>query len=182
MIYDLIVSHPFDIEIFGQSRVLEMSELITVGIAQLRISSSPAVLRTILGSCIGVCIYDRVKKIGGMVHILLPFSQGNPKPEKYADTAIPMLVKMLMKEGAKKENLSAKIAGGASMFNFGSNTLLGQIGDRNIEQSRIELSKLGITILADDVGGNFGRVIDFFLEDGRLKVKAGNQEKIYYKV
>lgn len=159
-----------------------MSEIITVGIAQMRIATSPAVLRTILGSCIGICIYDKVKKIGGMVHILLPFSQGNPKIEKYADTAIPMLVKMLLKEGAKKENMSAKIAGGASMFNFGSNIALGQIGDRNVEQTRAELSKLGIILLVEDVGGNLGRVIDFFLEDGRLKVKAGKQEKMYYKV
>jgi chemotaxis protein CheD len=159
-----------------------MSEIITVGVAQLRISSSPAVLRTILGSCIGICIYDRVKKIGGMAHILLPTGQGNPKIEKYADTAIPTLVKMLIKEGAKKENISAKIAGGSSMFNFGSNVILGQIGDRNIEQTRKELEKLGIIIQAEDVGGSFGRVIDFFLEDGRLKVKAGKQEKVYYKV
>lgn len=160
-----------------------MSDIITVGVAQVRYSSAPTVLRTILGSCVGICIYDRVKKIGGMAHILLPVNQkGNPNLDKYADTAIPMLVKTLLKEGAKKENLTAKIAGGASMFKFGSNLALGQIGDRNIEQTKLELQKLGIAILVEDVGGNLGRVIDFYLEDGRMKVKAGGQEKIYYKV
>lgn len=160
-----------------------MSEIITVGVAQIRYSSSPAVLRTILGSCVGICIYDKVKKIGGMAHVLLPINQkGSLNPEKYADTAIPMLVKELLKEGAKKENLSAKITGGASMFKFGSNIALGQIGERNIEQTKLELQKLGIAILVEEVGGNLGRVIDFYLEDGRMKVKAGGQEKIYYKV
>jgi chemotaxis protein CheD len=160
-----------------------MSEIITVGVAQLRYSSSPVILRTILGSCVGICIYDRVKKIGGMAHVLLPNNlKRGQNLEKYADTAIPLLAKEILKEGARIENLSAKIAGGASMFKFGANVMLGQIGERNIEQTKIELEKLGIPILVEDLGGNLGRVIDFFLEDGRMKVKAGGQEKIFYKV
>ena len=160
-----------------------MSQIITVGVAQIRNSASPAVLRTILGSCVAICIYDRMKKIGGMAHILLPVNvKRSITPEKYADTAIPLMVKTLMQEGAKKENLSAKITGGASMFKFGSNVILGQIGERNIEQTKLELQKLGIPIVMEDVGGNLGRVIDFFLEDGLMKVKSGGKEKMYYKV
>lgn len=160
-----------------------MSDIISVGVAQIRYSSSPSVLRTILGSCVGICIYDRVKKIGGMAHVLLPLSQKvQINPEKYADTAIPLLVRELLKEGAKKENLSAKITGGASMFKFGSNIALGQIGDRNVEQTKVELQKLGIPIVVEEVGGSLGRVIDFFLTDGHMKIKAGGQEKMYYKV
>lgn len=159
-----------------------MSQIITVGVAQIRNSSSPNVLRTILGSCVAICIYDRMKKIGGMAHVLLPVNlKRTVNPEKYADTAIPLLVKSLLQEGAKKENLSAKITGGASMFKFGSNIVLGQIGDRNIEQTKIELQKLNIPILVEDVGGNLGRVIDFYLEDGRMKVKSGGKEKMFYK-
>ncbi len=159
-----------------------MSQIITVGVAQIRNSSSPDVLRTILGSCVAICIYDRMKKIGGMAHVLLPVNlKRTVNPEKYADTAIPLLVKSLLQEGAKKENLSAKITGGASMFKFGSNIVLGQIGDRNIEQTKIELQKLDIPILVEDVGGNLGRVIDFYLEDGRMKVKSGGKEKMFYK-
>jgi chemotaxis protein CheD len=160
-----------------------MSEIITVGVAQMRYASSPVILRTILGSCVGICIYDRVKKIGGMAHILLPQNQKRGQNlEKYADTAVPLLVKELLKFGAKIENLSAKITGGAAMFKFGANAIFGQIGERNIEQTKIELEKLGIAILVEDLGGSLGRVIDFYLEDGRMKVKAGGQEKIYYKV
>ena len=68
------------------------------------------------------------------------------------------------------------------MFKFGSNIALGQIGDRNIEQTKLELQKLGIPIVVEEVGGNLGRVIDFYLTDGHMKVKAGGQEKMYYKV
>ena len=161
-----------------------MSEtLLNVGVAQVRMAKEPTVLRTILGSCVGICIYDRMKKIGGLAHVLLPLDTVNgASPEKYADTAIPLLVQMLLKEGAKKEFLSAKIAGGASMFKFESNVTLGQIGDRNVEETKKMLAKLQIPLLEEDTGGNSGRVIDFYLIDGHLKVKAAGQEKIYYKV
>ena len=161
-----------------------MSEtLINVGVAQIRTAKEQTVLRTILGSCVGVCIFDRMKKIGGLAHILLPLDTANGTiPEKYADTAIPLLVQMLIKEGAKKEYLSAKIAGGASMFKFEPNVALGQIGDRNVEEAKKALEKLKIPILEEDTGGNAGRVIDFFMVDGHLKVKAAGKEKIYYKI
>jgi len=157
--------------------------LINVGVAQVKSGSNPTVLRTILGSCVGICIYDRMKKIGGLAHVLLPNDTSNgATPEKYADTAIPLLVNRLIKEGAKKEFMSAKIAGGASMFKFESNIALGQIGDRNIEETKKILENLGISLLEDDVGGNAGRVIDFFLNDGHLKVKASGKERMYYKI
>ncbi len=157
--------------------------LTNVGVAQVRMGKEPAILRTILGSCVGICIYDRIKKVGGLAHILLPndTSKG-ANPEKYADTAVPLLVQQLIKEGAKKEFMSAKIAGGASMFKFDANVTLGQIGDRNVEEVKKALQELQIPLLQEDTGGNAGRVIDFFLEDGHLKVKASGQEKIYYKV
>lgn len=123
-----------------------------------------------------------MKKVGGMAHILLPNNPGDGNPEKYADSAIPLLVARLMKDGAKKEFLSAKLAGGAAMFKFNASVTLGQIGERNVEESKKVLEKNGIPVLEEDTGGNTGRVIDFFLEDGRLKVKAGGQEKLYYKV
>lgn len=160
-----------------------MDQLINVGVAQLKIASSPVTLRTILGSCVAICIYDRMKKIGGLVHVLLPNSQdGKTNPEKYADTGIPLLIDRLIKDGAKKEYLSAKIAGGASMFKFESNLALGKIGERNIEESKEILKKVGIPLMAENIGGCNGRVVDFFLEDGRMKVKAAGEEKIYYKV
>ncbi len=159
-----------------------MQTLINVGVAQMHVATNHTVLRTILGSCVAICIYDKVKKIGGLVHILLPHSSNNDKPAKYADTAIPFLLNSLYKEGCKKENLSAKISGGASMFKFNSNISLAQIGEKNIEMTIKLLEDNHIPIMVSDVGGNSGRVIDFFVEDGRLKVRAGGKEKVYYKV
>jgi chemotaxis protein CheD len=159
-----------------------MDTLINVGVARIEISSNPAVLRTILGSCVGVCVYDRMKKVGGLAHILLPNWVKDGVKEKYADTAIPMLVNQLLKMGCTREFMSAKIAGGASMFRFQANLTLGQIGERNVEAVRKALTERNIPIVVEDVGGNVGRVLDFFLEDGRMKIKAAGQEKIYYKV
>ena len=157
--------------------------LVNVGVAQVKNDSNPMVMRTILGSCVGICVYDRMKKIGGLAHVLLPNDTSNGKlPEKYADTAIPLLVNQLIKNGAKKEFLSAKIAGGASMFKFESNLALSQIGQRNVEVTRDALEKLSIPITQEDIGGSTGRVIDFYLNDGHLKVKAGGEVKMYYKV
>ena len=157
--------------------------LINVGVAQVKIANGPAVLRTILGSCVGICIYDRMKKIGGLAHILLPVDTSNGTTiEKFAETAIPHMVQLLLKEGAKKEFMSAKIAGGASMFKFEASVTLGQIGERNIEETKKILEKLQIPLVDEDTGGSAGRVIDFFLDDGHLKVKANGQEKMYYKV
>lgn len=158
-------------------------DIINVGVAQMRNASAPSVLRTILGSCVATCIYDRMKKIGGLAHILLPENHaGDPHPEKYADTAIPLLANKLLAAGARKEFLSAKIVGGSSMFKIDLNITLGRIGEKNIECTREALRKLGIAIVMEDVGGSSGRVVDFFLEDGRLKVKTSGEEKIYYKV
>ncbi len=160
-----------------------MGDFINVGVAQVKMGKNPSILRTILGSCVGICIYDRFKKVGGMAHILLPTDQAQTQhPEKYAASAIPMLIKQLMREGATREYLSAKIVGGASMFKFKSSLAVGQIGQRNIDQSKEILEKLKISIVEEDVGGSAGRIIDFFLEDGRLKVKAAGQEKYLYKV
>jgi chemotaxis protein CheD len=160
-----------------------MATVINVGVAQIEISTNPdVVLRTILGSCVGLCIYDRIKKAGGLAHILLPNAISKERPEKYADTAVPMLIDRLLKEGCKMEFMSAKIAGGAAMFKFQSSISLGQIGMRNIEVVKQTLTSRGIVLVAEDIGGCSGRVIDLFLTDGRMKVKASGKEKIYYKV
>ena len=86
-----------------------------VRIAEIVASKAPARLRTVLGSCIGVALYDRRAGIGGLAHVMLPDSRGEVKmPGKFADTAIPALVEKLTQAGAGK--LSAKIAGGANML------------------------------------------------------------------
>jgi chemotaxis protein CheD len=78
--------------------------------------------------------------------------------------------------------MSAKIVGGASMFKFRSDTPLGKIGERNAEETRNILTEKNIPIVIEDTGGNTGRVIDFFMDDGHLKVKAAGKVQNYYKI
>ena len=154
-------------------------ELINVGIADLKISYSPNILRTILGSCVGICIYDAVKKVGGMAHIMLPSSKkmgGNLK--KYSETAIPLMISEMVEAGADRKNMTAKIAGGATMFKHVESSLMGEIGKNNIRSVKEILALNNIDIIAEDVGEDYGRTIDFYLETGDIKVKTIGKEII----
>jgi chemotaxis protein CheD len=154
--------------------------LINVGIADFNVSASPDILRTILGSCVGICLYDRETKIGGMCHIMLPTIKGKSSAtKKYADTAIPQMLKEIEELGANRKAVIAKIVGGAKMFNVSENSIMGEIGNNNIVKVREVLKTLGITIVSDDTGGNYGRTIDFYLDSGVVKIKSmGREEKI----
>ncbi|WP_027307559.1 chemotaxis protein CheD [Caloramator sp. ALD01] len=136
---------------------------IKVGIGDLNIAKTPDKLITLgLGSCIGIAIIDSFNKIAGLSHIMLPdskaFSNIN-NPMKYADTAIPLLVQKLITSGANKNNLKAKIAGGASMFSFADKSPMMDIGKRNAEAVKSILKELNIPIIAEDIGGNKGRTM-----------------------
>lgn len=155
-------------------------DLETVGIADLKVAQAPVVLRTILGSCVGICLYDPVVKVIGLSHIMLPDkTEKSTNDKKYADTAIPQLIEEMLKIGAKRENMIAKIAGGATMFKMAENTMMGAIGKNNATKVREVLDKYKIRIIAEDIGGDNGRTIDFDSQTGEVKVKtAGNLEKI----
>jgi chemotaxis protein CheD len=109
------------------------NEPIKVGIAESKIGTSPAsIITNGLGSCVGVCLWDPVSRIGGMVHVMLPDStQSNSvlNKAKYADTGIVLLLSELCQRGVNKNRLVAKIAGGAQMFNFPGTSNLMRIGD-----------------------------------------------------
>ncbi|HEY1405978.1 MAG TPA: chemotaxis protein CheD [Spirochaetota bacterium] len=154
-------------------------QLINVGIADLKVTQSPNVLRTILGSCVGVCLFDPETKVIGLSHIMLAEQNiAGTNPKKYADSAIPLLVEEMEAIGAVRSRLTAKIAGGAAMFNMGANSIMGDIGKSNIRKVKEILGSLSIDIIADDTGGDFGRTIDFFAEDFQLRIKSiGRDEK-----
>lgn len=159
-----------------------MSTTIIVGMADYKVGKSPDRLVTAgLGSCIGVCVYDLSSQIGGMAHIMLPSSKENMKgnPAKYADSCMELLLEELYKMGVAKRNLKAKMAGGAQMFSFGGKSPLLKIGERNAEAVERELKKAGIPLVAADVGGTFGRTINFDIKTGDLYVKTINHgEKV----
>ncbi len=144
-----------------------------IGIGEYRVGSFP--MMTIgLGSCIGLALYDNNLKIGAMVHIMLPDSAGRKdRPGKYADTAIPLLVKELSSKGVKGKSLIAKMAGGACMFEyFGTNL---NIGQRNAERVRAILKEHDIPLKKEDVGGKVGRSVTFFpANSGKITIRRAD--------
>ncbi|SHJ93770.1 chemotaxis protein CheD [Anaerocolumna jejuensis DSM 15929] len=153
-----------------------MSIMVKVGMADLNVCSSPDALTTLgLGSCVGISLYDSVSKTAGMVHVMLPDStkiKNNENIAKFADTGIDALIDKMVLLGANRHRLVAKIAGGAQMFAFSSNNDMLRIGERNVEASKSKLASLGIKILAEDTGLNYGRTIEFYAETGELYVKS----------
>lgn len=160
-----------------------MSEVIKVGMADLAVCVSPDSVTTLgLGSCVGIALRDPTTKIGGLAHIMLPDStqiRNNSNIPKFADTGIEELVNQMVKQGAKRGNLVAKIAGGAQMFAFSSSNSLVRIGEQNVEASKKKLKELGIPILSEDTGANYGRTVIFYPETGEFVIKSiGKEVKI----
>ncbi len=145
-----------------------------VGMADLKISTVGDKIMTLgLGSCCGIILYDKIRKFAGMVHVMLPEyndSMGANKA-KYADSGINELLNQLLKAGATRSYLVAKIAGGAHMFGSIKNNDLLKVGSRNVIASKEQLRKLQIPLIAEDTGGKYGRTIEFNPQDGMLKIK-----------
>ena len=149
---------------------------ITVGISDWKICGTEDTLVTYaLGSCIGTCIYDKEAGLAGMSHIMLPDSKTmrdatSINRMKFADTALPDMVKEMVKRGASMNRLTAKIAGGAVMFLTKNQSF--NIGEHNIQAVKKALLALKIPIVADDTGLNFGRTVYFNGSDGKMIVRS----------
>lgn len=158
-----------------------MSEMIKVGMADSNVCISPNAITTLgLGSCVGIVLYDPIRKIAGMVHVMLPDSTkiiNNENKAKFADTGIDLLISQMIAIGAERRSLVAKIAGGAQMFAFSANNDMMRIGDRNVEATKLKLQQLGISLKAEDTGANYGRTIEFYPETGMLLIKSVGKEK-----
>jgi len=149
--------------------------VIVVGMADLKVAKSPDILTTLgLGSCVGVTLYDKIKKIGGMAHVMLPTYKGfeGQNIAKFADSAIIELINQLQRLGVGRNAVVAKIAGGAHMFGRSQNNDMLKIGERNAAASTAILKQLGIPIIANDTGGSRGRTIELNMENGALKIRS----------
>jgi len=150
-----------------------------IGIGEYAVGKNPGILITLgLGSCVAVCIRDRVNGIGGLVHVMLPESRGEKdRPGKYADTGITAVINEILKMGGDIKNLEAKIAGGASMFKNSNKTF--EIGAKNVDAVKKILKDLGIRLVAEDTGGSRARSVEFDIASGELRVrKVGGGEKV----
>ncbi len=159
-----------------------MGTTVTVGISDMKIIKDTGTLITYaLGSCIGICLYDSALKLAGMIHIMLPEAPatGADKVFKYADTGIRETIKKMESMGSNRMRLTAKIAGGAKMFDIPGDGALGNIGDRNIIAVKNVLRIENIKILKEEVGFNFARTLSMEAQTGLCRIKAfGHPDKI----
>ncbi len=159
---------------------MTQENIVKVGMADLNVAKQSGILKTSgLGSCVGLSLYDAKERIAGLAHIMLPSStivrDGVINVAKYADTAIPELLRRMEKMGANRSRLSAKIAGGAQMFAVGSSLDAMRIGMRNVEASKEMLAQYGIPIISEDTGENYGRSIEVIIESGIMVIKSVNR-------
>ena len=154
-------------------------------------SKAGVILHTILGSCIATCIYDTENKIGGMNHYLLP---GMIRPDeiltseaaRYGMYAMELLIGELIKSGAQRKHLAAKVFGGGNVLEFRKTD--GDVTESNIRFAKKFLELEKIPIINEDLGGDIGRKIMFFTDTGKVLLKkfdikkdakSLNEEKAY---
>jgi chemotaxis protein CheD len=150
---------------------------VRVKVADYAVRRGNDIIATIgLGSCVAIALYDRETKTGGLAHILLPsmsMSRETSNPAKFPETIVPIMIAEMRALGASNSaRISAKIAGGASMFGQLVNGTGINVGERNIAATKEALAAAGIQIIAEDTGLDYGRSVYFHLGDGRVEVRS----------
>ena len=126
------------------------------------------VLTTVLGSCVATCLYDDVNRVGGLNHFLLPDGgPSNAASKSFGVHAMELLINDILKLGAYKPNLVAKVFGGATMITSQSN-----VGQRNAEFAMNFLKTEGIRCAKTDLGGQMARRIRFWPTNGLAQMKT----------
>ncbi len=180
------------------SVAVEMGEVWISGVPDERLTAVG------LGACVGLCLYDPAVRLGAMAHIVLPETphplplfRGQPlpaRPGKCADTAVAFLLAEIVERGARVRHLRAAMAGGAHIFSHASFAKPGsassahggaalsrlEIGPRNAEAVREALERAGIPLMAEDVGGTFGRTVGLCIRTGDFWVRriGGDDQKL----
>lgn len=154
---------------------------LTVDISDAKVSSDPgAILATYsLGSCVGVTVYDPLARVGGLLHIQLPSSDLDParaasRPNMFADTGLPLLVRDAESLGARRTRMKVKIAGAAQILDDKG---VFNIGRRNYAAVRKALWQLGLLIAAEDVGGDCPRTLYLHVADGTVILKSRSTQR-----
>jgi chemotaxis protein CheD len=149
---------------------------VIVRVADLRSGTGNDTLVTVgLGSCVAVLLHDPEAKVGGLAHFLLPtpaLSRVASNPAKFPQTAIPRLLELMVAEGAKSQRITARLAGGASMFATLAAPGTIQMGERNLVAARQVLNTHGVPLVGEAVGGDFGRTVRLRVSDGSVEVST----------
>lgn len=149
---------------------------LVVGVADMAVSSDPSaeLVTYSLGSCLGITIYDPLKKIGGLLHLMLPDSnidpaKANTLPHMFVDTGVPRLFHAAYNLGADRARLVIKVTGGAQLLN---GQAIFNIGARNLEAFKKLLHLQGLKIHAEETGGVVSRTVRLDLDNGDTSVKS----------
>lgn len=154
----------------------EEPQIISVGLGELRVSRDPRACLVAhgLGSCVGVCVYDPVAKVGALLHAMLPERNGQAPAQatKYVDSGIQQMLSELAGQGAARHRLVIHLTGGAHMLTAPGfkNTL--DIGGRNAEMARSILQREGLQVADSDTGGHQGRTVKLYIDDGKVTVRS----------
>jgi chemotaxis protein CheD len=140
---------------------------IEVNTGQVKIAKAPMRLRApALGSCVAVTLYCNFSNVGGMAHVMLASTDhylAGEDPLKYADEAIPYLIKLMVDAGANKYGIHAKLVGGAMITKDTMN--IGQMVEISVEEI---LAKSGVEITARRIGGRASRTVTLDIATGIL--------------
>ena len=149
---------------------------LVVRVADLRVGVGDDVLVTLgLGSCVAIVLHDREARVGGLAHVLLPspaLARADANPAKFPQSAVPRLLELMRADGAEPKRITARLAGGASMFAALAPPGTIQMGERNLVAARQALQTHGVPLVAEAVGGDYGRTVRLRVQDGRLEVST----------
>lgn len=135
-------------------------------------------ITTILGSCVACCLYDERAQVGGMNHFLLPDGTGSAiQLASFGVNAMELLINELIKLGARRDGLQAKLFGGARMI-----AGLSDVGQKNAEFSVDFLSREGIPCISKSLGGMQARRIEFWPDSGRARQRLLGDAKVFETV
>lgn len=159
------------------------SEVITIAPGEIYVSKLGEVVSTVLGSCISVCLYDKINRVGGMNHFMLPFDKSNDvdftgssvssnlgnKLFRYGIFAMEQLIAEMQKKGGYRSNFEAKVFGGGNVIHTGNKNF--NVGHKNIEFANFFLKMEGIPILISSTGDNYGREVIFYTDTNKVLQK-----------
>ncbi len=149
---------------------------IVVRVADLRVGTGDETLVTIgLGSCVAIVLYDMVSRVGGLAHIMLPspaLCRRDDNPAKVPQTAVPKMLELMAERGASRRRVTARLAGGASMFAALAAPGTIQMGERNVVATRQALNAAGVPLVGQAVGGAYGRTVRLRIGNGRVEVSS----------
>jgi chemotaxis protein CheD len=132
-------------------------------------SVEPSLITTVLGSCVGVCLWDPVRRTGGMNHYVLPFSPEDDRTPRYGDIAIDRLVEAMARLGCRLPDVIAKLFGGANVLPYGVGR--DTVGEKNVRLALERLNHHEIAVAARRTGGESGLLVKFHTESGVAMVR-----------